>query len=681
MNFKHWNIDKSEDGIVWAFLDKKDSNTNTLSEEVMIELNELIDDVAPKSDIAGLVFASSKSSGFIAGADIEAIKSLDTKEKTVEEVTKGQEIFSKIESLKFPTVAMISGFCLGGGLELSLSCRYRVAEDDSKTKLGLPEVKLGVLPGWGGSVRLPKLIGAPNALNLMLNGHAIRGKVAAKMGLVDYAVPKRHLKNAAIKLIKNKPSAKSNWKKSLTNSSIGRMVLASLVKSKVRKKVKSSHYPAPYMMIDLWQKHGVEGQGPYTKAAKGFAELLLTPTSKNLLRVFSLQEQLKSLGKKTDFKAKRVHVIGAGVMGGDIAAWCAFNGLDVTLQDREPKFIAPAIKRAYKLFRKKLKQPRAVQEAMDRLIPDPKGLGVANADVIIEAVFENLEVKREIFKSIEANAKPDAIIATNTSSLVIESVNEVLKQPERLVGIHFFNPVALMPLVEIVKSEQVSEDVVNKASAFVQQISRLPLPVKSAPCFLVNRILAPYLLEAVMLIDDGVPPYIIDKVAEDFGMPVGPVELLDRVGLDVGMAVADTYTQHFNHVVIPDYLKQKVARGELGAKSGKGFYTYKAGKAVKEQTDNTQVDRKVIESRLVMRMLNESMACLREGIVDNADLLDAGMIFGTGFAPFRGGPMKYIDTEGGDKLLNQLANLKSEFGDRFDADKGWSGDMQTLVAT
>jgi 3-hydroxyacyl-CoA dehydrogenase/enoyl-CoA hydratase/3-hydroxybutyryl-CoA epimerase len=423
-------------------------------------------------------------------------------------------------------------------------------------------------------------------------------------------------------------------------------------------------------MIDIWRKHAGNQTRMLEAEAESLASLVSGPTAQNLVRVFFLQEQLKSLGKEKDYQPRHVHVIGAGTMGGDIAAWCALRGFQVSLQDQAPEHIAPAIKRAHALFRRKLKQPLKITAAMDRLMPDHKGRGVERADIVIEAIFEDAEVKRTLYRDIEPRMKADAILATNTSSIPLEELAGALTQPERLVGLHFFNPVAKMQLVEVVNGQSTSPGVATHAMTFTRQIDRLPLPVSSTPGFLVNRILMPYLMEAVVLESEGVPPGLIDKAATTFGMPMGPVELADTVGLDICLHVAEILAGHF-HAEVPERLKQLVADGKLGKKSGHGFYAYKKGKAVKPKPGGSNWNLEEVTNRLILRLVNESVSCVREGVVENSELLDAGMIFGTGFAPFRGGPMHYLDAIGRDALLKQLEGLQKLRGERFTPDAGW----------
>jgi 3-hydroxyacyl-CoA dehydrogenase/enoyl-CoA hydratase/3-hydroxybutyryl-CoA epimerase len=456
----------------------------------------------------------------------------------------------------------------------------------------------------------------------------------------------------------------------------------------VAEKVRRDHYPAPYAIIDLWKDFGGDVRRVPREHPASTASLAAHPTTRNLIRIFGLQDRLKALGKPgTDpnrmnrgpspgdepgsVPIRHVHVIGAGAMGGDIAAWCALRGLYVTLQDLAPERIAPAIKRAAELYRKRLKQPHLVQAAMDRLVPDVAGHGVARADLVIEAIVENAEVKRKLFAQIEPRMKPEAILASNTSSIPLQELSGVLRRPERLVGLHFFNPVAQMMLVEIVEGPQTSPEVMQAGMAFARQIDKLPLPCKSAPGFLVNRVLSPYLLEAMLMLDEGIPPETIDAAAREFGMPMGPIELSDMVGLDVGWAVGQELAGHRPGTPIPKKLQSLVEAKQFGKKSGQGFYKWIDGKPVKAGRGPGSVDLAALADRMVAPSLNEAVACVREKIVADADLCDAGAIFGTGFAPHRGGPISTIRARGKQEWLRVMNELKAHHGLRFEPDTGW----------
>jgi 3-hydroxyacyl-CoA dehydrogenase/enoyl-CoA hydratase/3-hydroxybutyryl-CoA epimerase len=659
-----------EDNVAWLHLDKQDTGTNVLSAELLEDLYEELtqfDENPPR----GLIIVSDKTNGFVAGADVREFAKLENHEQAVNAIQRGQEVFNYLEALPFPTVALIHGFCLGGGLELALACRYRIARDDTGTRLGLPEVRLGIHPGFGGSVRLIPLVGALHAMDLMLSGRAVNGRTAKRMGIVDHVVPERHMRTAALGMILDPPFPHRAGKlQAATNHAWVRPLLAMMFRQQVSKKARADHYPAPYALIELWRQHADHKRNMLHAEAESVAKLITGPTAQNLIRVFLLQERLKGLAKGTNFDPHHVHVIGAGIMGGDIAAWCALKGMQVTLADQSPERIAPAIKRAYALFRKRLKKTRPIQEAMDRLMPDHQGLGVSRADVVIEAIFEDADVKRNLYRLLEPQMRPDAILATNTSSIPLKELRTALVKPDRLVGLHFFNPVAKMQLVEIVRDAETDSSVVANATAFARKIDRLPLPVSGTPGFLVNRILMPYLLEAVTLEAEGIAATEIDRQALAFGMPMGPVELADTVGLDICLHVAEILSAHMD-TTVPQRLRDLVEAGNLGRKSGQGFYQYSKGKVVKSK--ETQIHRggHEIIDRMILRMLNEVVACLREKVVDEADLLDGGMVYGTGFAPFRGGPLHHIETVGADVLYERLQELEQKYGSRFQPDPGW----------
>lgn len=667
--YKHWKMDSDAKNIMWLGLSRQDEAVNTINAEVLDELNHIVQELNKSHGANGLVIYSAKDKGFIAGADIHLFSQFKNATEAVEFLRKGQMVFSRLEALTIPTLAMIDGFCMGGGLELALACDYRIASDDISTRIGFPEIMLGFNPGWGGTVRLPPLIGGFDALTkIILTGKTFSAEAAKNLGMIDEVVPQRQLRRAAEQFILKKPAKhKPSFIQSLSNMSWIKPFLAKMMRSQVAKKVKKEHYPAPFAIIDLWEKEGGSvSERAYLKEADCVEQLISkNNTSKNLIRAFLLRERMKSFAKKNQQKINHVHVIGAGVMGGDIAAWCALKGIRVTLQDKTITQIAPAIGRANILFKKKLKKPRLVQAAMDRLLADPDGRGIAKADVIIEAVFENLEVKQAIFKEIEQKASKDALLATNTSSIPLDEISSAMKQPERLVGIHYFNPVAKMELVEVVSSKTTTAEIRDKACSFVNQIGRLPLPVKSSPGFLVNRLLMPYLMECVQLLEEGYSGEVIDRAALKFGMMMGPVEMADTVGMDVCLAVAENLTKHYGGSV-PQKLRTMVKEGKLGRKTDEGFYKYKNGKPIKKKTTDTKANKE-IANRLIMRMINESAACLREGVVADSDLLDGAMIYAAGFAPFRGGPMHYAKDFGTDKLNEVFLKLETQYGERFKA--------------
>jgi 3-hydroxyacyl-CoA dehydrogenase/enoyl-CoA hydratase/3-hydroxybutyryl-CoA epimerase len=416
-----------------------------------------------------------------------------------------------------------------------------------------------------------------------------------------------------------------------------RPLVVAQARKQVARKAKREHYPAPYAILELWQKYDGDPFAAAKDPSCSIESLVNHPTAANLIRIFFLQERLKGLGKASDFRPQHVHIVGAGVMGGDIAALCAMRGMRVTLQDTAPERIGPAIKRAAELFKRRVRDARRERDALDRIIPDVTGEGARRADVLIEAIFENLQAKRTLFAKLEALAKPGAVLATNTSSLKLADIGTALQDPTRLVGIHFFNPVPLLQLVEIVSGEQTDTEVAKKAAAFVRQIDKLPLPVKDSPGFLVNRVLGPYMANAFRMLDAGAKPETLDRAMEDFGMPMGPAELADTVGLDICLAAGKALAKGATDV--PQALANKVALGQLGRKTGQGIYKWVEGKPQKGAPDPH--DQALVD-QLIEPYLREAQAAVEEGIVEDADLADAGLIFGSGFAPFRGGPLNYL---------------------------------------
>jgi 3-hydroxyacyl-CoA dehydrogenase/enoyl-CoA hydratase/3-hydroxybutyryl-CoA epimerase len=640
---KHWRWEQDRQGLAWLTFDKQGESTNTFSREALEELGAALDAVASAKP-KGLVIRSAKEN-FIAGADINQFTRFKTPDEAFEFTRLGWDTLQKLRDLPFPSTAMVNGFCMGGGLELALACTYRVALDDPKTRFAFPEVMLGIWPFWHGLQWLPKLVGPSAGLDMILTGRAVDARRAKKIGLADESVPLRVLENTArLVTLQAKPRGKLGLLDRLMLGA-GRRVVAAQARKQVAKRVRREHYPAPYAILEAWVKYDGDPFIAPDDPVCSIKALSSHPTTRNLIRIFFLQERMKGLAKGVDFKAQHVHVIGAGVMGGDIAAVCAMRGIRVTLQDTSPERLAPAVKRAAELFKKRLKDPRRVRDAMDRLIPDVAGAGAARADVIIEAIFENLQAKRELFAKVEAVAKPGAILATNTSSLKLADVAAQFKDPSRLVGIHFFNPVPQLQLVEVVAGAQSSEDMVRKATAFVRQIDKLPLPVKDSPGFLVNRVLGPYLQNAFRMLDEGVKPETLDAAMEAFGMPMGPIELADTVGLDICIAAGKELAKkgaQGEDAAAPQALLDKVALGHLGKKSGQGIYRYEKGRAVKGQPDAWQPE--LVEA-LIDPYLTEAKAVLAEGIVADAELVDAGLIFGTGFAPFRGGPLHYLESK------------------------------------
>jgi 3-hydroxyacyl-CoA dehydrogenase/enoyl-CoA hydratase/3-hydroxybutyryl-CoA epimerase len=669
--YKNFKLTRDADGIAWLLFDRFGASANTLSADVMEELDAVLAELESQRP-AGLVIRSAKPSGFIAGADVNEFRGASDPSAVEAVIGRAHAVIDRLEALRVPSVAVIHGFCLGGGLEVALACQSRIAIDGAR--FGFPEVMLGLHPGLGGTARFTRLVNPMQAMTTMLTGRTIDGRRAKSLGLVDAVAQERHVRNAVKDALFGRlKRARPGILTTVLNSGLARGLLASRMRREAEKAAPHEHYPAPYALIDLWEKHGGDKIAMLTAERVSFAKLMVTQTAQNLIRVFFLREQMKKLAGSGN-RVAHVHVIGAGAMGGDIAAWCANEGMRVTLADMKPEPIAGAIKRAADLYRKIIRKPIGVRDALDRLVPDMDGEGVRSADLIIEAVPEKLELKQKVYASLEPKMKPGAILATNTSSIPLQDLHTTLAKPERLLGLHFFNPVSRLQLVEVVSHDGTDAAFLKDALAFVGAIDRLPLPVKSSPGFLVNRALTPYMLEAMVMLDEKIDKTVIDNAAKKFGMPMGPIELADQVGLDICLDVGDMLRSKFGDALppTPGWLREKVSKGELGRKTGKGFYAWRDGKADKAPAAplSTQPTDEMID-RLILPMSNVCVACLREGIVDNADVVDGAMIFGTGYAPFRGGPLNYARTRGADNVVSTLRALVQKFGDRFTPDAGW----------
>jgi 3-hydroxyacyl-CoA dehydrogenase/enoyl-CoA hydratase/3-hydroxybutyryl-CoA epimerase len=674
LRFQHWQVETRADGIVLVTIDRAGQPVNALSQDMLIELGALVERLAIDPP-RGVVFRSGKTSGFIAGADIREFQDFDAKGTVKDALFRGQQVFQRLAELPCPTVAAIHGYCMGGGTELALACRHRVVSGDPSTRIGLPEVKLGIYPGWGGSVRLPRLIGAPAAMDLMLTGRTLSASAAKTAGLVDKVVDAPELLNAAIALALHPQSRarQQRFQAWATNCWLARRLLAPVLLKQVARKARREHYPAPYALIDTWRRAGGGMQSLLAAERRSVSKLAATPTARNLIRVFFLHERLKAQGG-TDSGITRVHVIGAGVMGGDIAAWSAYKGFEVTLADREQHFIDAALLRAQELFAKKVKDESRRSTVTARLNGDLAGLGAADADLVIEAIIEQADAKRALYAQVEPRMKPDALLTTNTSSIPLVALRDLVQRPAQFAGLHYFNPVALMPLVEIVQHDTMAAETRQRLAAFCKAIDKLPVTVAGTPGFLVNRVLFPYLLEAATAFAEGIPGAAIDKAALKFGMPMGPIELIDTVGLDVAAGVALELSP-FLGLAIPAALSTPPGVGTRGKKDGQGLYKWENGKPVKPELSKDYKAPVDLEDRLILPLLNEAVAALHDGVVGDADLLDAGVIFGTGFAPFRGGPIQYIRETGADGLLAKLQALQANHGERFAARPGWDASI------
>jgi 3-hydroxyacyl-CoA dehydrogenase/enoyl-CoA hydratase/3-hydroxybutyryl-CoA epimerase len=671
LRFSHWQAELRPDGVLVLSFDRAGEQVNTFSQDVLIELDTLLERLALDPPRA-VVLRSAKEKGFIAGADIREFAEFDRKGTIADAIRRGQQVFQRLAELPCPTVAAIHGFCMGGGTEISLACDYRIASNDPSTRIGLPEVNLGIYPGWGGSVRLPRLVGAPAAMDMMLTGRNLSASAAKAIGLVDRVVAPAVLLDEAVKLALEghaRPFAQ-RIKAWITNTWPARQLLAPMMVKQVARKARREHYPAPYLLVETWRRSGGGIQSLLEAERRSVVKLAGTPAARNLTRVFFLMERLKGLGGKDPHGISRVHVVGAGVMGGDIAAWAAYKGFEVTLQDREQRFIDGALARARELFARKVKDEAKRADVAARLKSDLAGDGVADADLVIEAIIEDADAKRALYQAIEPKLKPDALLATNTSSIPLDELRGHIARPSQFAGLHFFNPVAQMPLVEIVRHDAMSPRTEQRLAAFCRALDKFPVPVAGTPGFLVNRLLFPYMLEAATAYAEGIPGAVIDRAAVAFGMPMGPIELIDTVGLDVAYGVGQELAP-FLGLEIPAALSSPPEPGKRGRKDGQGLYAWENGKPKKPEVPKDYRAPEDLQDRLILPLVNEAVAALHEGVVADADLLDAGVIFGTGFAPFRGGPIQYVRETGVEAILERLGALQARYGGRFAPKAGW----------
>src|SRR6266568_4146953 len=691
-----------EDQICVLTLDRPGSEANLFDRRALAELGEELDFVAGAPQIKGLVITSAKRSIFIAGADLKMMSESAPLEQVRELIVQGQAVMNRLAALAIPTVAAIHGAAVGGGYELCLACDYRLASPERVTRMGLPETQLGLLPAWGGATRLPRLIGLPRALDIILGGKTLAAKQACKCGMVDDLVPAEYLLDAAARRIsRGKP--RRPRRRLYVNNRLVASVIAVRLRSQLAKKTRG-HYPAVLKALEVVTR-GISKTVAESLALERDAILQLVQTEafRNLVRVFFLQERAKkrtlvAAGRGTTGAVpaatnaesrpsapeapvspaatvpkpiKRVAVIGAGVMGAGIAQWLSSRRLRVILRDINTEQVAKGMASIAKVYHEGLKRrlftAREVRDGLDRLYPAPAEVPLRQIEVVIEAAVENLESKKNIFRRLDELAGDHTILATNTSALPISELAAGTRRPERVVGLHFFNPVHRMQLVEIVAARQTAAEVLQRALLFVQQIGKLPVVVKDSPGFLVNRILMPYLIEAGNLFEAGAGITNLDEAMLDFGMPMGPMRLLDEVGIDVALHVAETIAAHYSdRMAVPRTLSKMAQEGLLGRKSGRGFYLHHKSK---EPQPNTQLanDHAAhltshaspldLQERMVFLMINEAARCLEELIVTDPADVDFAMIMGTGFAPFRGGPLRYADTLGADKLAGAMDYL------------------------
>ncbi|MCC5988934.1 MAG: enoyl-CoA hydratase/isomerase family protein [Pararhodobacter sp.] len=668
----HWRFGLDEDGIGWLVLDRKDASVNTISDAVLRELDTHLQTIEAELPRA-LVVRSGKAQGFAMGADIDALADMDGAAAR-RLLTEAHGVFDRLEGLSCPTVAVVHGPALGAGFELALACDYRIAIDGAT--FGLPEVRLGLHPGLGGTVRLPELIEPISAMQMMLTGSAAHTKKARKLGIADLVVEERHLRAAIAGILRGEVDKRGRGLMARAFAlSSARALAATRMRREAQKVAPQDHYPAPHALIDIWAQHGDDRKAMRQAEIASFAGLLQTDTSRNLIRAFFLRRKLKQAAVDAG-DIRDVHVVGAGVMGAEIAAWIAMQGMRVTVSDPDDEALGAMIRQAMKICKDTHKNALETRDTLDRLMPDPMGHGVARADLVIEVGPEKPELKAQIFADLGARMKKGAILASNTSSLRLSDFLEHVPAKARFAGLHFFNPVSKIPLVEVVSHDKTGKETRARLLAFCTAIGRLPVAVADAPGYLVNRALMPYLLEALLLMDEGIEKERIDRAALNFGMPMGPVTLADQVGLDICLDVAESLTKSLNTPIaeIPAMLREKVAAGHLGRKSGQGFYDWTDG-TPKPETSNSIGDE--LTDRLVLPMLNACAECVRTSVVGSNDEADAAMIFATGFAPFRGGPLRYARNRGHDEVHQRLLELEKAHGPRFKPDAYWRNDKTT----
>ncbi|WP_448552230.1 fatty acid oxidation complex subunit alpha FadJ [Thalassotalea montiporae] len=682
---------RQENGIAHLIMDVPGETMNTLKAEFSEQVTEMLKEIKDDSSITGVVIVSGKADSFVAGADINMLASCTTAEEATTLSRQGQMVFDQMEKFPKPIIAAINGPCLGGGLELAMACHARICSDSPKTALGVPEVQLGLLPGGGGTQRLPKLVGIQKSLDMMLTGKQLRAKQALKAGLVDDVVPNTILVATAEKLalagkVRAKQVKRSLMDKLLEGNSFGRKIVFDQASKSVLAKTKGN-YPAPLKIIDC-VRTGAENSPAmgYQVEADHFGHLVMTPESEQLRNLFFATTEMKKedgVEGVAPEKVAKAGVLGGGLMGGGIAFVTATKAkVPVRVKDIAHNGINAAFKYSFDLLNKKVKRRfmrhSEMQKQMSAITGTLDYSGFNDTDIVVEAVFEDLSLKQKMVADVEQHCKPETIFASNTSSLPIGQIAEKAERPENVIGLHYFSPVDKMPLAEIIAHEKTSDQTISTTVAFAKKQGKTPIVVKDKAGFFVNRILAPYMNEAARMLLAGEPIEKLDKALVKFGFPVGPMQLLDEVGIDIGAKISPILTAELGErFTAPEAFDRLINDGRLGKKSNKGFYLYgKAAKKGKKQVDETiygllgitpsgSLTEQEIAKRSVYMMLNEAMRCLDEGVVRNARDGDIGAIFGIGFPPFLGGPFRYIDKVGAVNIVNQLNQWAQQHGERY----------------
>lgn len=683
LNLTKITWEEKESIVYIGFGQNEIKSMTTLSKETIGELQQIVQLLSKdQSRYKGVVFFSHKPDCFLAGVDVEIIQSLDSELTAIQGCEAGQNIFNQIEDLKIPTLALIDGVCLGGGLELSLSCDFIVVSDSSKTKLGLPEVMLGVLPGFGGTFRLPIKVGLTPSLDLILSGKQLDAKKALKLGLADAVMPKERLLVLAPEVLQGK-YLKKQQDKSMMTSVMESVFVRKIIFQKAREKVLSQtkgFYPAPLKILDHLEKSFGRPRAEYLQnEAQAFAQLSQTAQSKSLQNVFFLTDQSKKIDKSKNIRQpQRAAVLGAGTMGGGIAWLLADQNLSPIMKDINKSGLELGLKQAAQNFKSALKRKKITEDdyarKMSSIIPTMNFENFKIIDLVVEAIVEDMNLKKKVFKEVENYVSKDCLLTSNTSSLSINEMASVLTNPERFAGLHFFNPVHKMPLVEIIKHDKVSDQTIESLYQWVLKAKKTPVIVKDGPGFLVNRILGTYLNEAAFLFEEGLSIQDIDQAATDFGMPMGPLRLMDEIGLDVAKKVGVILHNGLGERMKPSALSGKlVEMAILGKKNSKGFYLYdNDGQIISSnpeltnlQKNKKSLDEQYIQMRLMLPMINEAASCLEDGIVSSASSIDLALIYGIGFPPFRGGLLKFADDQG----LKRLKPFFTEFSNEVSKER------------
>ncbi|MDO5758479.1 MAG: 3-hydroxyacyl-CoA dehydrogenase NAD-binding domain-containing protein [Rhodobacterales bacterium] len=661
----NWRAGRDADNILWLVMDCEGSGTNVLSRKVLEELKQHL--AKAEADLpCALVIRSAKQGGFAAGADITEFKDVADDPETL--LREGHAVLDRLAALPCPTICVVHGACLGGGFEMALACDMRIGVPGAS--FAFPEVQLGLHPGLGGTFRSLALIDPVEAMTLMLTGKSAHTKKAKALGLLDAVVEERHIA-AAVRAAAHGDLGRHErgLKARAFSLATARSYAARQMRSQTEQKAPKAHYPAPHALIDLWEEHGGDPAAMQQAEIASFGRLLQTDTSRNLQRAFFLRQRLRANAKGDD-DIRHVHVIGAGAMGAEIATIAAIRGKRVTLSDTSPQALGRAIRLAHEICGAKHLSRLETRDALDRLMPDPEGYGIASADLIIEAGPEQMAIKQKIYDSITPRMKPGAILASNTSSLPVDDLATHAPDAARFAGLHFFNPVSRIDLVEVIRGAATSDATASRLAAFCGAMGKLPVHVADYPGFLVNRALVPYMMEAMVLLDEGVLKEVIDGAALQFGMPMGPVTLADQVGLDIGLHVAESLAEELPAPMAPisQALRDKVAAGKTGKKAGQGFYDWSDGTPRPDPGADGPED---LTDRLILPMLNACAELLRQEVVASEEDIDAAMIFATGWAPFRGGPMHYARTRGIPLIVERLKTLEQAHGPRFAPDPAW----------